>query len=288
MTPEHLVLLVHGIRDFSRWQIEIRNALVREGFTVEHSNYGRFNLIEFLLPIAFFRRKAIDEVWKQMQFAIAEHPHAERVSVIAHSFGTYIVAKILQRQFNIKFHRIIFCGSVVRFKFPFEQLRDRFDAPILNEVGTADPWPALAESITTGYGSAGTYGFFRPRIIDRFHNDAPHNYFLNAKFCNEYWVKFLREGVTVANECEPKQPPLWVQLITIFKIKSIVVVSTILFMVFMLWQIMVPRPHIFGDFDVFTASDNEPWFTRRSVTFSQFGTSIFGKSEDRVFYGYIN
>jgi hypothetical protein len=151
-----LVLLVHGIRDIARWQAEIGATLERAGIAVERTNYERMNLVEFLLPISFFRRRALETVWTQMQHAVMLHPNSE-VSIIAHSFGTYIIANILKRQFNLSVDRIIFCGSVVRFNFPFEQINERFNSPILNEVGTADPWPAVAESVTTGYGSAGTY-----------------------------------------------------------------------------------------------------------------------------------
>jgi len=78
-------------------------------------------------------------------------------SIIAHSFGTYVVAEILREKFTMQAERVIFCGSVLRYDFPFEQIDGRFKGEIINEVGTADPWPALAESVTTGYGAAGTF-----------------------------------------------------------------------------------------------------------------------------------
>jgi hypothetical protein len=43
--------------------------------------------------------------------------------------------------------------------FPFEQYLKRFTIPVINEIGTRDFLPALAESITWGYGSVGTHGF---------------------------------------------------------------------------------------------------------------------------------
>jgi hypothetical protein len=221
-----LVILVHGIRDIAGWEVEIADTLRGAGFDVEPTNYGRMNLIEFLLPIPFFREKAIETVWTQIQQARMLHPDAP-ISIIAHSFGTYIVANILRRQFTMKINRIIFCGSVVRFKFPFEQINDRFNSPILNEVGTADPWPALGESVTTGYGSAGTYGFLRPGVRDRFHNDAPHGYFLSAEFCKEWWVGFLRGDDPLPGD-KRKPPPLWVRLISIFKIKYFILLAIVL------------------------------------------------------------
>lgn len=160
VTNRHLVILAHGIRDIARWQAEISSSLEAARFTVELTNFDRMNLLEFLLPIPYFRKKA--------------------------------------------------------------------QSPILNEVGTSDPWPAVAESVTTGCGSAGTYGFRRPGVRDRFHNGAGHGYFLNSTFCNKYWVPFLNTGMIVPGDLPAEMPPLWVRLISIFKIKYVLLAVAIL------------------------------------------------------------
>src|SRR5262249_42968062 len=132
---KHVVILVHGIRDFALWQETVGKSMSEGGFQVEFTNYGRFDLLRFLVPLQYFRRRAIEEVLKQIRIA-KQTSGAEEISIIAHSFGTYVVSHILQENFDLKFRRIIFCGSVVRYGFPFEQFYQRFDSPILNEVGT--------------------------------------------------------------------------------------------------------------------------------------------------------
>lgn len=240
MRDKHLVILVHGIRDIARWQASISASLRAAGFEVEPTNYGRVNLLEFLLPISYFRNRAINTIWTQMQQAMQLHPRA-KVSIIAHSFGTYVVAKILEKQFILEgqIQKIIFCGSVVRYNFPFEQFKSRFQHPIVNEVGTADPWPALAESVTTSFGSAGTFGFRRPGVRDRFHNGAGHGYFLTSEFCSKYWVGLLEGKPILEGDIPARDPPLWVLLISIFKIKYIVgsalLVCTALLICTLLW-----------------------------------------------------
>src|ERR1700736_1241877 len=104
------------------------------------------------------------------------------ISVIAHSFGTFVISHLMAKEFERKFNRVIFCGSVLPYNFEFEQIKGRFTPPILNEVGTRDIWPAIAESLTWGYGSAGTYGFRRPPVRDRWHDGARHGYFLDPDF----------------------------------------------------------------------------------------------------------
>jgi hypothetical protein len=214
----HVVLLVHGIRDYALWQNEIAATLKDRGFIPEPLDYGRYGLLSFLLPIPLFRNFAIRTVRRQMDDVIKQYPNAE-ISVIAHSFGTWIIAKILQQGFNLKLHRVIFCGSVVPYYFPFEDFSERFDDSIMNEVGDRDPWPALAESMTWGYGSGGTYGFRRPRVVDRWHKGAHHGYFLNSTFCETYWVPLLRDGTIVKTAQKPRPPQLWVRGISFWRLK---------------------------------------------------------------------
>jgi hypothetical protein len=219
----HIVILVHGIRDHALWQSTLRATLQKEGFQAELTNYGRMNLFQFLIPIKIFRAKAISDLWEQIRTVRQNHP-AARVSVIAHSFGTFAVAQLMKEQFDLKFFRVIFCGSVVKYKFRFNHIQDRFKAPILNEVGTRDPWPALAKSMTTGYGSAGTYGFRRPLVRDRWHNGAGHNFFLSPTFCKKFWVPFLRTGEIVDGDLDPEPPRLWLRLVSLLPIKLLLLV----------------------------------------------------------------
>ena len=150
-----VVILIHGIRDFALWQSAVRESLESDGFRVEATNYGRMNVLQFLLPFGYFRRKAVATVWNQVRI-VKQNNEGARLSVIAHSFGTFVVAHLMKQEFDVRFHRIILCGSVLPYSFRFEAFQNQFLGPIANEVGTRDPWPAVAESVTSGYGSAGT------------------------------------------------------------------------------------------------------------------------------------
>jgi hypothetical protein len=223
----HLVILVHGIRDIARWQSEVGHTLESEGLIVEHTSYGRLNLFAFLVPIDYFRKKAAARVWTDIQHARMLHPEAD-VSIIAHSFGTYVVTRILKQEFTLQLKRLLLCGCIVRYDFPFEQIQNRFSPPLLNDVGTSDPWPAFAESVTFGYGAAGTFGFNRPGVDDRYHNGQGHGYFLNKGFAAKYWAPFIKDGTVVPADIEAQQPPLWVRLLSVFKVKWLIVLALLL------------------------------------------------------------
>jgi hypothetical protein len=219
-----VVVMVHGIRDFALWQATIGPTLRQAGFAAEPTNYGRFSLVKFLAPVPFFRRWAINEVWEQIRIVKQQYPGA-RMSFIAHSFGTYVVAHLIKRNFDLGAHRIIFCGSVVSHRFRFQDYQGRFAGSILNEVGTQDIWPAMAQSMTWGYGSAGTYGFRRPLVHDRWHNGAGHGYFLKPDFCKTFWIPYLKSGTIAAADHNPESPRLWVRLASVFKIKYLLLIA---------------------------------------------------------------
>jgi putative serine esterase DUF676 len=203
---DHLVVLVHGINTRASWFGTVKPSLEDAGFIVASAGYELYGVFRFLLPFERLRRRAIARVTTKIRLARQLHPHA-KMSVIAHSFGSFVVAQILEYEFDLKWHRIILCGSVVREDLPLEQYLQRFDAPIVNEIGTNDFWPALARAITWGYGSVGSYGFQSPAVTDRWHAGFHHSDFLTQDFCKQFWIPFLHAG-TLARGDAPSPLPL--------------------------------------------------------------------------------
>lgn len=200
-----VVVLVHGIRTRAGWMSDIRPVLQQAGFTVVPTSYGRFNLLRFLCPFPWFRKKAVDRIRQQISEAISTN-QATSISVIAHSFGTYVVSEILASEPSIKWKRIIFAGSVVPEDFPFLQYGPRFvqansaNSPILNEVGTRDFLPALASSITWGYGYIGSFGLNDALVENRFRKGLSHSDFLTPSFVATNWVPFLNSQMATAGD----------------------------------------------------------------------------------------
>lgn len=91
----HVVVLIHGIRDYAHWQSTVQKALQNARLKVELTNYERLDLARFLLPTGFFRRKTIKKFWDQIEHARRRHP-SDAFSVITGSFGTYVVVEILR------------------------------------------------------------------------------------------------------------------------------------------------------------------------------------------------
>lgn len=208
-------MVIHGIRTQAPWVEMVANVIETEtGAQVQPIKYGYFDIARFLFPF-LTRRAPIRRIVREYRDLKLRHPGA-RISVIAHSFGTYALTKALEEP-DLVFHRIILCGSIVRDDFRVALHRDQIGSdPILNDCGTHDAWPAFAKSISWGYGATGTFGFGAAGIRDRFSKFSHSSYF-RREFVRDYWIPFLKEGkiVGTAWEIDPerKAPPYWQSLL---------------------------------------------------------------------------
>jgi pimeloyl-ACP methyl ester carboxylesterase len=120
------------------------------------------------------RRLAFRAVVKQFddEIAIGERPH-----VIAHSFGTFLCGRLMQRP-TTHCSRVIFAGSVLARDFPASNLPGKDERPfeeMRNEVGKRDLVVRLAGAVrrlVPNLGDAGVRGFLQDGVHVHFVADA--------------------------------------------------------------------------------------------------------------------
>jgi hypothetical protein len=215
---DHLVILIPGIRDVGVWINESRAALHAAGFAVDGAQNNFFGVVGFLWPFAGARNRALDKVRRNIREAIHERPSVTRVSFIAHSFGSYMLANILDTEADlfrdsVKLDKVFICGSVLKDSFPFWRVRQRIGGQFICEIGTHDVWPVLAEMFSLIFGSAGTYGFKTAAVIDRYHQGLKHGSFFRDGFLTTWWMPVLTGGSVEPGAVSPKSP-WWFAFIT--------------------------------------------------------------------------
>lgn len=193
-----VVLTIHGIRTTGDWQRELTDVLTQHGFRHVPLGFGFFSAVSLLLPwsrarkVEWFRRVYSDK------FATTEC----RPSVIAHSFGSYIVAKAMLKYDDIRFDRMILCGSIVSRAYPWSTvlIQRNQASKVLNEAGGRDSWARLVEWVVSDAGSSGVSGFedlADGRVAQLIHERHEHSdYFYRQNFVQR-WVPFLRGGAVV-------------------------------------------------------------------------------------------
>ncbi len=126
---DHIIFLMHGIRDDAEWvgrlqaTIQERAAANPEVGTVRTvtSEYGYFPMGSFLIS-PWRNEKArwfIDRYTEEL--ARATNPNV-KISFIGHSNGTYVLAKSLQDYKQVTFHNVFFAGSVVPKEYPWDEV----------------------------------------------------------------------------------------------------------------------------------------------------------------------
>jgi hypothetical protein len=176
------------------------------------------------------------------------HPEA-KLSIIAHSFGTYVIGKILQKHFDLYIHRLILCGSVLPRDFPWEQYQGRFDdTRAINECGKADIWPVLAKSLSWGYGASGTHGFGAVLVTDRYHSGGHGQYFA-SEFVEKYWAPLIQRGEYQKTGFELTMPPTpwWMSVLEIVPLKWLTILVVFSVAVMASHTVTTTLRRIFGD-----------------------------------------
>jgi pimeloyl-ACP methyl ester carboxylesterase len=201
-----VILLLHGIRTHAWWQGQVKPLLeAATGATVIPLKYGRFDLLRFWCPFGMCRRGPIDRLHHEIRDTLAGYKDHE-VSIIAHSYGTYAISRILLEYGDIRMGRLILCGSVIPNDFPWSRMASQFATQpmrdgVVNDCGTKDIWPVLAKSTSWGFGSSGTYGFGSAQVTDRFHA-LPHSGYFDTKFVKKFWSPFMADGTIVPSAVE--------------------------------------------------------------------------------------
>lgn len=202
-----VVALIHGIRTAAGWQEKAREALAVEGkVIVAPIGYGYQDVIRFLGP---WRKKAIAKVQHELRDLQRLHKDSDLV-VMAHSFGTYVVSKILKDAPDIRIKRLLLCGSIIPVAYRWDSLPHEFtNQSCVNEVGTRDIWPVFARVASFGYGESGSFGFKTSRVWDRFFDYGHSDFFTDHHF-KTFWRPFILNGQVVASPWDSKRPtPSW-------------------------------------------------------------------------------
>jgi hypothetical protein len=213
---QRVVILVHGIRTFGEWQSRLSELLVKEDSSVQCLTYfyGYLSPIYFWIPFlrVFARRGLYNWLNDNEKFL-----HGKQLTIVAHSFGTHIVAyllKAIHRSCSVKFCQVIFCGSVVRDTFMWDKLVGPQNCvrTLYNFCGTRDIWPIMAQLLVLNTGLGGRYGFrgvlgVQTGIVNLYHA-VDHSGFFEESFMVANWLPIIlgRDLSSILRAVRPPTP----------------------------------------------------------------------------------
>lgn len=188
------VISLHGIKTRGHWQKALAPVLAESGFIPHPLDYGWFSALGLLIPL--FMKWKLEWLRGEYEKIILRDPQSTP-SIIAHSFGAWLVANLIKKDPHIKFDKVILVGSIVDRKFDWGKVISEGRINYLkNERGLKDIFPRIAEWFAYKAGASGNKGFEGIRsllIVDRVFPEYRHStYFNELHYVNE-WIPDLKQ-----------------------------------------------------------------------------------------------
>ena len=196
------VFLVHGMNTLGSWQESLSwklQLLYGRSIPVFVFKYGR----DWTSPLTLSsQEKRVAQLAESIRRAQRDLEAAGRKVVcdlIAHSFGSLLVAKVLDdpQQVDLTFGRLLLTGSIVPVDYGWSKhiASGRVEG-VLNHRAGQDAWVRLAPWVFPGVGPSGFSGFIEASHVgDYLSSGFGHSdYFKEANFdavTREAWTQFL-------------------------------------------------------------------------------------------------
>lgn len=196
-----ILVLIHGIRTDGAWQRDVQREFHGvPNLQVHDLGYDVVTGMQLAGP---FRAGPVNKIVRDIRRLKEEEPLA-RISVIAHSFGTYVVSRILEEHPDISFEKIVLSGCLIKRSYPWDRnARGMRKSSIINDVGVRDIWPLIASCATWGYGSTGRVGFKNATVTDRYFDYSHSEFFENNRVhIKKYWRPLFEFDEIVQSEWE--------------------------------------------------------------------------------------
>lgn len=216
------VMSIHGIQTRGTWQKELSRHITNAGLKYHPLDYNWFDVFRLLLPSSRDRR--VDEFRDEYDRFVEAHQAVP--SIIAHSFGTLILTRAIEK-YSLRFDRIVLCGSIVRRDYSWSSQLNAVPprvSRVLNDFGGRDVWARMAVWFIKDAGQSGVSPFHDDadgRVVQRGNHWLRHSdYFYVSNYTNR-WIPFVLGSDPTPSADDRASTPNWRFAITIAVATSI-------------------------------------------------------------------
>lgn len=199
--PEGVLVTVHGILSSGQWNMALAPVVSNQGWVFAPYVYDDNS--PTVLVKEKGRQKAVDGFRRWIFDLKSKYPYP--ISVLAHSFGTFIIGDYIQGfsaggATPVVFNSIILTGSILPRDYDWESVRGKCVGSVYNEIAPKDTWVALLGNnivkalVGDCFGPSGTEGFTcKCRILTQ--RKSPifgHNNVILPDVVETRWMPYLR------------------------------------------------------------------------------------------------
>jgi hypothetical protein len=155
-----VVMSIHGYLSKGGWQLDLSEVIIENGLLSKEFKYG------FTIRFDSFKQSRLVDRFREWYFnqvnglRIEEPFH--RPSIVAHSLGSWIVAKAMLKYDDIKFDKVFLHGSIVPRDFDWYTLILRDQVNRITVEKSKRDWVLYLSFVLTGsFYPCGRYGFIQ-------------------------------------------------------------------------------------------------------------------------------
>lgn len=160
------VLVLHGMNTSGTWQEELSWLIGRSYRRMVPVAIYKYGVIRPGVLFRFRQRQIMRSVIARFVTMANEAKDAgydAPPDVIAHSFGTWLIAEVLSHDQRIKLGRLVLLGAIVRPDFDWAAIVERGQVEsVLNHGAARDGWARAAQFAIPNSGPGGVRGFQLP------------------------------------------------------------------------------------------------------------------------------
>lgn len=122
--PPTIILALHGINTRGEWRDEFASVITENTKDVIYNPWTYKNSLPYIFW-PFWRKKVLEDFAKFYEKTTYQKSF-DKIHVVAHSYGTYIVFRAMQKFPDVKFDKIIFLGSPIKENTDWTELENKF------------------------------------------------------------------------------------------------------------------------------------------------------------------
>lgn len=191
---DKVVISIHGIRTFGSWQNILKKVIKENSNSIGYyaCQYNFFDILSFILP--FIRAKKADELILKIADSIKLNEN-KKVYLIGHSFGTYIISRLIEKNKFNNIELVILSGSVLPSRYDIQNKISPKVNKLINDCGVSDLVLIINKIFVFGLGDSGRRGFSginNQKMINRYFHGGHSLYFKeNTNFMESNWLPYI-------------------------------------------------------------------------------------------------
>ncbi|MDO7851596.1 DUF6932 family protein [Hymenobacter convexus] len=197
--PTGILVTIHGLLSDGPWNNEIAPIASSQGWIFAPYTYET-NKPDLLFKSG--KRAAVVDQFREWIYELSQRYDAP-ISILAHSFGTYIITSYIQGFANppVGFDSVILTGSIITSSFDWNPYIGKSVARILNMRSPGDEWVKQMPQtelkkyigMDTLFGDSGQAGFQTPctSLFEIENSIFNHNNTIKRDIVETMWMPFL-------------------------------------------------------------------------------------------------